>query len=93
MMPRYFFNLNFPEMDVIDPDGAESPDLEAAKSDAGEAIREIAAHHLEIGTPLTLDSISICDDGDNVVAKVGTREALSEVIVPVSLGTSSTGVH
>jgi hypothetical protein len=68
MMQRYFFTLNFPAEDVIDPDGAELPNLLAAERDAREAIREIAIQNIKMGRPLTLQSISICDEAGRVLA-------------------------
>jgi hypothetical protein len=39
-MQRYFFHLNYPRDYIIDPDGGELPDLQAAKSEA----RQIAVN-------------------------------------------------
>jgi hypothetical protein len=82
-MPRYFFTLNFPDEDVIDPDGAELPDLLAAERDAREDIREIAIQAIKIGRPLRLQSISICDVAGRVLATVTVRQALDEILAPV----------
>ncbi|MFN7023593.1 MAG: DUF6894 family protein [Pseudorhizobium sp.] len=82
-MQRYFFTLNFHGEDVIDPDGANLPDLLAAECDAREAIREIAIQDIKMGKPLTLQSISVCDEEGRVLAKVTTREALEEILAPV----------
>lgn len=75
-MPRFFFNLNFATETVADPDGADIADIDAAKIDARDAIREIAAQYLKVGKPLTLASISVCDMAGNEVAMVKTEDAL-----------------
>lgn len=82
-MHRYFFTLNFPDEDVIDPDGAELLDLLAAERDARDAIREIAVQNIKMGRPLTLQRISICDEAGRVLATVTAQHALGEILAPV----------
>lgn len=92
-MQRYFFHLNSLRDYIIDPEGAELPDLEAAKSDARETIREMAASYIKEGKLFTLWSIRIHDDRDKPLAEVKVADALSEVIHPNILRGPDTDSH
>jgi hypothetical protein len=82
LMKSYFFHLNYPRDYIIDPDGSELPDLEAAKSEARQIIRELAAEALKAKRPFTLHSIRICSADGSLMCDVPSHEALSEVIPP-----------
>lgn len=82
-MQTYYFNLNFEEGDVIDPEGVPFPDLEAARREALDNIRELAAQHIKRAKPLTLRSIRICEESGSLLAEVAVDDALSEVMLPV----------
>jgi hypothetical protein len=82
-MKRYFLHLNFLRDYVIDPEGVELPDLEAAKTEARDTVRELAAHHLKVAKPFTLWSIRLCDDSGGLLAEVTAAEALNEVLTPI----------
>jgi len=92
-MQRYFFNLDFDGEQVVDPDGAELLDLQAARREAGEAIREIAIQYIKMGRPLTLRAISVCDEAGHRLAKVSTRKALEEIMAPVIAAPEHPGRH
>ncbi|TDK29904.1 hypothetical protein E2F50_22185 [Rhizobium deserti] len=81
-MQRYHFHLNFLSSYVTDDDGTELPDLEAAKTEARQVIRDLAAEHLKGRREFTLHSIRICAENGDLLAAVPTSEALSEVIPP-----------
>jgi hypothetical protein len=83
LMQMYFLHLNVAQEHVVDTDGVELSDLEAAKSEARETIRELAAEYIKMGKPLTLWSIRICDADGRLLAEVAAAEALHEVIAPV----------
>ncbi|CDN51682.1 DUF6894 family protein [Neorhizobium galegae] len=92
-MQTYFLHLNFLREYVVDTDGVELPDLEAAKIEARETIRELAAEYIKMGKPLTLWSIRICDADDRLLAEVASAEALHEVIAPVFNGPRGPDSH
>jgi hypothetical protein len=81
-MQRYFFHLNYSRDYIIDPDGSELPDLEAAKSEARQIARELAAEALKAKRPFTLHSIRICGEDGSLLGDVPSQEALTEVIPP-----------
>nr|WP_250814243.1 hypothetical protein [Neorhizobium tomejilense] len=85
-MQRYFLHLNFLREYAGDHEGVELPDLEAAKSEARETIRELAAEYVKMGKPLTLWSVRICSANDLLLAEVAAAEALHDVIAPVFKG-------
>jgi hypothetical protein len=86
LMQRYFLHLNFLREYVVDHEGVDLPDLEAAKSEARETIRELAAEYVKMGKPLTLWSVRICSANDLLLAGVAAAEALHDVIAPVFKG-------
>jgi hypothetical protein len=75
-MRRYFFHLNHLRECVQDPEGAEFPNLEAAKSDARQELLELAAQDIKPGALLMLWSIRICNEQGALLAEVTTNEAL-----------------
>jgi hypothetical protein len=81
-MQSYFFHLNYQRDYVIDPDGTELPDLEAAKSEALQIVRELAAEALRAKQTFTLRSVRICGDNGSLLGEVLSQEALVEVIPP-----------
>jgi hypothetical protein len=79
-MQRYFFHLSYSRDYIIDPDGGELPDLEAAKSEARQIARELAAEALKAKRPFLLHSIRICGEDGSLLGDVPSQEALTEVI-------------
>jgi hypothetical protein len=77
---RYFFNLNYLREYVIDEEGTELPDLEAARSEARQIIRELAASFIKSRRQFTMQSVRICDDAGAPLAEVLVPEALNEVL-------------
>jgi len=76
-MPIYHLNI-FNDIDAIDEQGAEYPDLEAAKRAAIVAARELMAHHLMAGRPLVLHHrIEIADDAGEALAVLPFREIIT----------------
>ncbi|WP_092990059.1 hypothetical protein [Rhizobium sp. NFR03] len=79
-MQKYFLHLNYLRECVQDPDGAELPDLETAKSDARDTIREMAADALRAKRKFTLTSIRVGSESGQLLAEVSVAETLAEVI-------------
>ena len=84
-MQSYFFHLNYVRDYVTDRDGSLFADLEAAKAEARQIIRELAADVLKSHRKFTLNSIRICSDDGSLVASIHVPEALTEVLRPTSL--------
>jgi hypothetical protein len=83
-METYFFHLDFVDKLVPDQEGTSLTDVETAKAEARQIIRDLAADHLRGLRPLLLWKVCICNDRDELLAEVHTSEALHEVI-PVKL--------
>ena len=92
-MQCYFFHLSYPRDYIIDPDGGELPDLEAAKSEARQIVRDLAAEALKSKRPFTLHSVRICSEDGSLLGDVPSREALSEVIPPQLFKSSPPNSH
>jgi aspartate carbamoyltransferase regulatory subunit len=76
-MPRYHINI-FNDVDVIDEEGVELPDLATAKARAIRGGRAIMADHVKAGRPLRLfHRIEIVDDGDKVLTVIPFRELIT----------------
>jgi hypothetical protein len=93
LMQRYFFHLNYSRNYIIDPDGSELPDLEAAKSEARQIARELAAEALKAKRLFTLHSIRICGEDGSLLGDVPSQEALTEVIPPQLFKPSPSDSH
>lgn len=92
-MERYFLHLNWLRDYVADPEGTELPDLGAAKSEARDTIRELAAHHIMTARPFTLRSIRICNGNAVLLTEVTAAEALSELLYPTLHGFQGPDSH
>jgi class 3 adenylate cyclase len=78
-MPLFRLNL-FNDMDVLDDEGQEVPDLATAKERAITGARELMAEHIMIGRPINLSHrIEVADDGGNVLATIPFRELITVV--------------
>jgi len=53
-----------------DPDGLELPDLEFARAEAADAVREVVAECLKTRQALDVRQVEICDDAGKVVTVV-----------------------
>jgi hypothetical protein len=69
-MPRFFMHVREADELIEDLDGSDLPDLEAARSEATAAAREIAAEHLKAGKALGVRRIEIRDDAGRMLATV-----------------------
>ncbi len=81
-MQTYFFQLDFASETVDDLEGVEHPDLEAAKDEAREVIRELAAEYIKGKREFRLHSIRIFTDKarSQLQAEATAAEVLTEVI-------------
>jgi hypothetical protein len=92
-MRRYFFHLNHFRDYVLDEEGTDLPDVEAAKSEARQSIRDLVADRLRAKEPLTLWSIRICDEDGQLLADVVVADALGEVIAPTVFQSNGPDSH
>ena len=88
-MPLYVLHLRERDHLVQDVEGTPFADLQSARTEARQAIRDIVAEHLESGEEVRLRTVEICDDQGNHVATVSLAAAISAVI-PVSEDTFET---
>lgn len=79
MMPKYFLHLRERDELVRDVEGAKFDDLNAARDEARNAIRDIVAEHIASGQELRLQTVEICDDKGGHVATVRLAEAISAI--------------
>jgi hypothetical protein len=76
-MARFFLNL-FNDQDVPDDEGADLPDLAAAKKRAIEGARALIAEHVMDGRPIDLSHrIEVADETGRVLAAIPFREVIT----------------
>lgn len=68
-MPRYFFHL-FNDLDVLDDEGRELPDIAAALSTAETDAREMAAESVRRGHLNLSHCVEVRDEADHVLFRV-----------------------
>jgi hypothetical protein len=69
-MPRYHFNI-FNNVDAVDREGVELPNIAAAKAEAIAGAREIIAAHIKDGKPIYSEHwVEITDEKGNVLHEV-----------------------
>jgi hypothetical protein len=77
-MPRYLFNMCSGGQKNRDPEGQCFPDLEAARAEAVEGAREIAADRLRFGQPVNLgDYFEITNEAGQPLLTVRFSEAIT----------------
>jgi hypothetical protein len=75
-MSLFYLNLRTPTELLIDPEGSEVTSLEAARSEAIAAIREIVAQDVRSGGADLRCSVEICDAEGVTVSEVPYTEAV-----------------
>jgi hypothetical protein len=76
-MPRYYLNL-FNDVDAMDEEGSDFPDLDRARSAAVEAARELIADHVTKARPVDLSHrIEVTDEHGQICAVVRFREVIT----------------
>jgi hypothetical protein len=74
-MLRYFFHIRRSDHELVpDDEGAEFGGLEAAKHEAVETIRDLAAEAIKRGDKFQSLSIEIADDAGEVLDTIRARE-------------------
>jgi hypothetical protein len=80
LMQRFYLNLNYLHDLVADPDGSDYADIQAARTEARQGIRDIAAECIRTGEGFKLFSVRICNEDGDVLDEVSVQEALEGVI-------------
>jgi hypothetical protein len=76
-MPRYYIDL-YNDIDSIDEEGADYPDLAAAKMAAMQAARALMAEQIKQGRAVTLHHrIEVADEGRKVLAVISFGELIT----------------
>ena len=76
-MPLYFFHIQEGGDVLYDEDGSDHPDLEAAREEAIEGIRQIISAAVLVGNPLRLERRMLVDDqAGHTLLKVTFREVV-----------------
>ena len=75
LVPRYYFHL-FNSETVLDEDGAEFANVDAALDQARTLARDMAAQSVRGGSLTLHHRIEIAGDGGEVVAKVHFRDVV-----------------
>lgn len=76
-MPRYFLHIREHHEFIEDPDGADYPDLDAARAEAVHGARDILVEKLRRGDPLDGAAIEITDENGKVVETVPFRTVMN----------------
>lgn len=75
-MPRYFFHIREGSDINRDVEGQDLSDVEAARREAINSVREIISEKLLHGGPLNHRTIEIADETGHVVDVVNSRDVL-----------------
>ncbi|OWV65496.1 hypothetical protein ATY76_19915 [Rhizobium sp. R339] len=75
-MPTYYFHIKHADYDVPDPDGEPFPDMDAAREEADEALREPVARSILSNQPELPEAIEIRDAQGRLVAEVHIDAAI-----------------
>lgn len=88
-MPRYFRHIQQGEQRIDDPEGVELPDLDAARSEALEAIRGLLAEAIRTGKDDWIEeAIVIADSEGRELMRILFIEGLPPVLHKAMLGIS-----
>jgi hypothetical protein len=76
-MPRFFFQYRNGHIRAEDPEGSELPDLDAARAEAGVALREFVAERFWANQPPGNPQFEIYDEAGRLLALVSPQSCLS----------------
>ncbi|SCB58543.1 hypothetical protein GA0061105_10510 [Rhizobium aethiopicum] len=78
-MPTYYFHIKHADYVVPDPDGETFPDLDAARKEAGEALRELVARAILSNQAELPQAIEIRDTQGHLAAEVHIEAAIPQI--------------
>lgn len=73
---RFFFHQQTKGGLIVDPDGSELPDIEAARAEAVASARQLWAAAIIAGADLPVQSFEIADQAGHLLLSVPSGEAL-----------------
>ncbi|WP_380070842.1 DUF6894 family protein [Dankookia sp. GCM10030260] len=79
-MPRFFFHSRTDTALAEDPEGAEFPTLEAARTEAIASLRQLTADALRQNLPARNHHIDICDAAGRLLATVSAQDAIGPLL-------------
>ena len=75
-MPRFFFNIRRGVEYIVDPDGTDLPDLDAAVDEALEDARELLSEIVRLGNLVDGQAFEIADETGVIVRTVPFKDAV-----------------
>ena len=76
-MPLFYFHIKENGDVLYDDEGSDHPDLDAAREEAIEGIRQIISNAILTGSPLGLDrEMHVDDDAGHTLLKIRYREVV-----------------
>ena len=76
-MPLFYFHIKENGDVLYDDEGSDHPDLDAAREEAIEGIRQIISNAILTGSPLGLDrEMHVDDDAGHTLLKILYREVV-----------------
>ncbi|MGO8036195.1 DUF6894 family protein [Rhizobium leguminosarum] len=78
-MPKFYLHIARTDCSVLDPEGREYPNLDAATEEAIESLRELIVEALLCKRSAILLGIVICTESGTMVREVSVDRAIPEV--------------
>lgn len=75
-MPLYYMHVVEDGERLLDVEGTESSDIDAARAVAIRGIRSVVADSFSTGEPSSITAVEICDGDGNLVLSVTVAEAV-----------------
>jgi hypothetical protein len=76
-MPLFYFHINEDGNVLYDEEGSNHPDLQAARGEAIESIRQITSNAILTGSPLRLErEMQVEDDAGHTLLRIVFREVV-----------------
>jgi hypothetical protein len=77
-MSKFYINFRNGDQIARDPEGAELPDLDAAKEAAMNSVRELLADNLKAASKAGIDAVIITDESGQELATIVAKDILNE---------------
>ncbi|WP_420848906.1 DUF6894 family protein [Rhizobium etli] len=78
-LPTYYFHIKHADHVVFDPDGGTFPDLNAAREEAGDALRELVGRAILSNQAELPQAIEIWDVHGHLAAEVHIDAAIPQI--------------
>jgi hypothetical protein len=75
-VPRYYLHIRSGDELIVDEEGSDLPDLEAAREETLLGARDMLVENFRAGEALDGDVVEITDEGGNLLDTVPVRYAL-----------------